>query len=133
MTRRIWHAFNTARKENEYMRQLESLETWNKMLSQLPKQRCELLKRRDDASTCIVRKKAPESYWQIRVASQQLGASLNDFWSCTNGSHMGHQIRLSFDSKSEPGEVQLDIVVACQPNPDELLDKFVNPSRKTHF
>lgn len=70
MTRRIWHAFNTARKENKYMRQLKSLETWNKMLSQLRKQRCELLKRRGDASTCIVCKKAPESYWQIQVALQ---------------------------------------------------------------
>jgi hypothetical protein len=128
MTRRIWHAFNTARKENDYMRQLDSLEKWNKMLSQLQKQRCKIQKRRDVASPCIVRKAAPGSYRQIRVASQQLRESLHDSWSCTNTYHMGHQARLSLDAKSGHGEVRLDIVVACQPKPDQLFQRFVSPS-----
>ncbi|KAH8719536.1 hypothetical protein GQ44DRAFT_761999 [Phaeosphaeriaceae sp. PMI808] len=115
LRRKIWHAFNTSRKENEYIRQLESLNKWNKALGKLRKQRCRIQKRRDAASTCIIRKAAPRSYQQIRVVSQQLGESLHDSWSCTNTSHSGHQAKLSLDAQCGHGDVQLDIVVACQP------------------
>ncbi|EDU50522.1 hypothetical protein A1F94_007739 [Pyrenophora tritici-repentis] len=123
--RKIWHAFNTSRKENEYIRQLDSLDRWNKSLSKLRKQRCKIQKRRDIPSACIIRKAVPRSYQQIRVASQQLGESIHDSWSCTNTSHNGHQAKLSLDAKSGHDNVQLDVVVACQPNPNLVIQ---NPS-----
>ncbi|KAI8940619.1 hypothetical protein NX059_001891 [Plenodomus lindquistii] len=116
--RKIWHAFNTSRKENEYIRQLDSLDKWNTALRKLRKQRCKMHERakKTGTSASIVRKAVPRSYQQIRVAAQQLGESLHDSWSCTNTSHSGHQAKLSLDAKSGPEDVQLDIVVACQPN-----------------
>ncbi|USP80974.1 hypothetical protein yc1106_08248 [Curvularia clavata] len=121
--RKIWHAFNTSRKENEYIRQLDSLDKWNKALSKLRKQRCKIQKRRNVPSACIIRKAVPRSYQQIRIASQQLGESIHDSWSCTNTSHIGHQARLSLDAKSGYDSVQLDVVVACQPKSDSALRK----------
>jgi uncharacterized protein YdiU (UPF0061 family) len=67
--RKIWHAFNTSRKENEYLRQLESLDRWNKSLGKLCKQRRKIQKRRNVTSACIIRKAVPRSYQEIRVAS----------------------------------------------------------------
>jgi hypothetical protein len=125
VTRKIWHAFNTSRKENEYIRQLDALDKWNKALSRLRKQRCKIQKRRDVSSACIIRKAVPRSYQQIRIASQQLGESLHFSWSCTNTSHSGHQARLSLDAKSVHDDVQLDIVVACQPKLNETHQKYV--------
>jgi hypothetical protein len=124
-TRKIWHAFNTSRKENEYVRQLDLLDKWNKALSKLRKQRCKIQKRRNVSSACIIRKSVPRSYQQIRVASQQLGESLHDSWSCTNASHSGHQAKLSLDARSGNDDVQLDIVVACQPKLDNMHQKYV--------
>lgn len=112
---KIWHAFNTARKENEYIRQLELLDKWNKSLSKLRKQRYAIQKRRNISANCIYRKAVPRSYQQIRLASQQLGESLQDSWSCTNTSHDGHQAKLSLNAKCQNDDVQLDIVIACQP------------------
>jgi cysteinyl-tRNA synthetase len=123
ITRKLWHAFNTSRKENEYIRQLDSLDKWNKSLSKLRKQRCKIQKRRNVASACIIRKAVPRSYQQIRVASQQLGESLHDSWSCTNDSHSGHQAKLSLDARSGLDDVQLDIVVACQPRLGKMHQK----------
>ena len=116
-TRKIWHAFNTSRKENEYVRQLDSLDKWNKRLSKIRKQRCKIQKRQRKVppAACIIRKSVPRSYRQIRVASELLGESLHDSWSCTNESHSGHQAKLSLDARSGPQDVQLDVVVACQP------------------
>ena len=125
LTRKIWHAFNTSRKENEYIRQLDSLEIWNKSLSKLCKQRCKIQKRRNVPSACIIRKAVPRSYQQIRVASQQLGESVHDSWSCTNTSHNGHQAKLSLDAKSGHDNVQLDLVVAYQPTLDLAIQKYV--------
>jgi hypothetical protein len=122
-TRKIWHAFNTSRKENEYIRQLDSLYRWNKSLSKLRKQRCKIQKRRNIPSACIIRKAVPRSYQQIRVASQQLGESIHDSWSCTNTSHNGHQAKLSLDAKSGHDNVQLDVVIACQAKPDFVIRK----------
>ncbi|KAJ5059406.1 hypothetical protein J3E74DRAFT_465959 [Bipolaris maydis] len=121
--RKIWHAFNTTRKENEYIRQLESLDKWNKSLSKLRKQRCKMQKRRNVPSACIIRKAVPKSYQQIRIASQQLGESIHESWSCTNTSHSGHQAKLSLDAKSGHDNVQLDVVVACQPKVDLAVQK----------
>ncbi|PVH94364.1 hypothetical protein DM02DRAFT_693184 [Periconia macrospinosa] len=118
VTRKIWHAFNISRKENEYIRQLDCLDNWNKALSKLRKQRCKIQKRRTVSSSCIIRKAVPRSYQQIRAASQQLGESLHDSWSCTNSSHSGHQAKLSFEARNVNEDIQLDIVVACQTKPD---------------
>jgi hypothetical protein len=123
--RKVWQAFNMSRKENEYIRQLDSLDRWNKLLGKLCKQRCKIQKRRNVPSICIVRKAVPRSYQQIRVASQLLGESIDDSWSCTNASHSGHQAKLSLDSKSEHGHVQLDVVVACQPKLDAAIQTYV--------
>lgn len=123
--RKIWHAFDTSRKQNEYIRQLDSLDKWNKALNKLRKQRCKIQKRRNVPSACIIRKAVPRSYQQIRIASQQLGESIHDSWSCTNTSHVGHQARLSLDAKSGHDSVQLDVVVACQPKLDSTLQKSV--------
>jgi uncharacterized protein YdiU (UPF0061 family) len=125
LTRKIWHAFNTSRKENEYIQQLDCLDKWNKALSRLRKQRCKIQKHRSLPSACIVRKAVPRSYQHIRVASQRLGESLHDSWSCTNASHSGHQARLSLNAKSVHDGVQLDIVVACQPKRIETHQKYV--------
>jgi len=119
--RKLWNAFNTARKENEYLQQLDSLDRWNKSLGKLCKQRRKMQKRRNVPSACIIRKSVPRSYQQIRVASQQLGESIHDSWSCTNTSHSGHQAKLSLDAKSEHNNVQLDVVIACQPKPDTAI------------
>ncbi|KAI4703500.1 hypothetical protein J4E89_010076 [Alternaria sp. Ai002NY15] len=123
--RKLWNAFNTARKENEYLRQLDSLDRWNKSLGKLCKQRRKIQKRRNVPSACIIRKAVPRSYQQIRVASQQLGESIHDSWSCTNTSHSGHQAKLSLDAKSEYDNVQLDVVIACQPKPNAAFQKYV--------
>lgn len=123
--RKICHAFNTTRKENEYIRQLESLDKWNKSLSRLRKQRCKMQKRRNVPSACIIRKAVPKSYQQIRIASQQLGESIHESWSCTNTSHSGHQAKLSLDAKSGHDNVQLDVVVACQPKQGLAVQKYV--------
>lgn len=123
--RRLWSAFNTATKENEYLQQLESLNRWNKTLSRLRKQRCKIKKSRTFSSVCITRKTTPRSYQQIRTASQQLGKSLHESWSCTNASHSGHQAKLSLDVKSGQQDVQLDIVVACQPKLCEETQRYV--------
>jgi hypothetical protein len=125
VTHKIWHAFNTSRKENEYIQHLDSLDKWNKALSRLRKQRCKIQKRRSLPSACIIRKAVPRSYQQIRIASQQLGESLHDSWSCTNASHSGHQARLSLEAKSVHNDVQLDIVVACQLKRDVTHQKYV--------
>ncbi|EMD62973.1 hypothetical protein GGP41_005008 [Bipolaris sorokiniana] len=121
--RKIWHAFTTTRKENEYIRQLDSLDKWNKALSKLRKQRCKMQKRRNVPSACIIRKAVPRSYQQIRLASQQLGESIHESWSCTNTSHSGHQAKLSLDAKSGHDNVQLDVVVACQPKQGLTVQK----------
>lgn len=123
-TRKIWHAFNTMCKENEYIRQLDALDKWNKLLSKLRKQRCKIQKRRNVSTACIYRKAVPRSYQQIRVAARHLGESLHDSWSCTNDSHSGHQAKLSLDAKSGHDDVQLDLVVACQPNLGTALDRY---------
>jgi hypothetical protein len=123
--RKIWHAFNTSRKENEYLQQLESLDRWNKSLGKLCKQRRKIQKRRNVPSACIIRKAVPRSYQEIRVASQQLGESIHDSWSCTNTSHSGHQAKLSLNAKSEHDNVQLDVVIACQPRPDVTIQTYV--------
>jgi hypothetical protein len=123
--RKIWHAFNTSRKENEYNRQLECLNKWNQALSKLREQRCKYQKRRNNSVTFVVRKAVPRSYQQIRVASQHLGESLHDSWSCTNNSHSGHQAKLSLDAQTGHDDVQLDIVVACKPRRDETQQKYV--------
>ena len=129
MTRKIWHAFNVSRKENEYIRQLDSLDKWNKALGKLRKQRCKIQKRRTVySSTCIIRKAVPRSYQQIRTASQQLGVSLHESWSCTNTSHSGHQAKLSLDTRYVNEDVQLDIVVACQTRPDEPNPRYADQS-----
>ena len=122
--RKIWHAFTTTRKENEYIRQLDSLDKWNKALSKLRKQRCKMQKRRNVPSACIIRKAVPRSYQQIRLASQQLGESIHESWSCTNTSHSGHQAKLSLDAKSGHDNVQLDVVVACQPKQGLTVQKY---------
>ncbi|EUC45205.1 hypothetical protein COCMIDRAFT_96258 [Bipolaris oryzae ATCC 44560] len=121
--KKVWHAFNATRKENEYIRQLESLDKWNKSLSKLRKQRCKMQKRRNVPSACIIRKAVPKSYQQIRIASQQLGKSIHKSWSCTNTSHSGHQAKLSLDAKSGHDSVQLDVVVACQPKQGLIVQK----------
>ncbi|KAF2831818.1 hypothetical protein CC86DRAFT_443346 [Ophiobolus disseminans] len=115
LTQKIWHAFNTSRKENEFIRQLESLDKWNKALGKLCKQRLKIKKRHRTSSACIIRKAIPKRYQKIRGASQQLAESLHDSWSCTNISHGGHQAKLSLDAHSGHDGVQLDIVVACHP------------------
>ncbi|KAH7082203.1 hypothetical protein FB567DRAFT_594695 [Paraphoma chrysanthemicola] len=125
---KICHAFTTSRKENEYIRQLENLDTWNNILSKLLKRRCKIRKRRKVPSACIIRKAVPRRYQQIRLASQQLGESIHDSWSCTNTSHSGHRTKLSLDAKSELGNVQLDVVVACQPKPDLAVQGYHGPS-----
>jgi hypothetical protein len=122
---KICHAFTTARKENEYIRQLENLDRWNNRLSKLLEQRCKIQKRRKVPSACIIRKAVPRRYQQIRLASQQLGQSIHDSWSCTNTSHSGHQAKLSLDAKSEHDNVQLDVVVACQPKPYLAIQEYV--------
>ncbi|KAI4702902.1 hypothetical protein J4E81_001775 [Alternaria sp. BMP 2799] len=122
--RKLWNAFNTARKENEYLQQLDSLDRWNKSLGKLCKQRRKMQKRRNVHSACIIRKAVPRSYQQIRVASQQLGESIHDSWSCTNTSHSGHQAKLSLDAKSEHDNVQLDVVIACQPKPNTAIQSL---------
>ncbi|KAF1912799.1 hypothetical protein BDU57DRAFT_589639 [Ampelomyces quisqualis] len=124
LTRKIWHAFNTSRKENEYVRQLDLLNKWNKALGRLRKQRCKIQKRRSVSSACIIRKAAPRSYQQIRIASQHLGDSLHDSWSCTNTSHSGHQAKLSLDAHSGLNDVQLDIVVACRPKMNDTIARL---------
>ncbi|KAF1949882.1 hypothetical protein CC80DRAFT_529157 [Byssothecium circinans] len=73
---------------------------------------CKIQKRRNIPSACIIRKAVPRSYQQIRVASQQLGESIHDSWSCVNTSHNGHQAKLSLDAKSGHDNVQLNVVVA---------------------
>jgi hypothetical protein len=125
LTRKIWHAFNTSRKENEYVRQLDLLNKWNKALGRIRKQRCKIQKRRSVPSACIIRKAVPRSYQQIRIASQHLGESLHDSWSCTNTSHSGHQAKLSLDARSGLNDVQLDIVVACRPKLNDPIVRYV--------
>jgi len=131
--RKLWNAFNTARKENEYLQQLDSLDRWNKSLGKLCKQRRKMQKRRNIPSACIIRKAVPRSYQQIRVASQQLGESIHDSWSCTNTSHSGHQAKLSLDAKSEHDNVQLDVVIACQPKSDTAIQRYVTADLGTSF
>jgi hypothetical protein len=125
LAQRIWHAFNTSRNENEYMRQLKSLNKWNKALGKLRKQRCKIEKGCSVSSAGIIRKALPRRYRQIRVASQHVGESLHDSWSCTNISHIGHQAKLSLDAQSGHDDVQLDIVVACRPKPTDTNTKYV--------
>ena len=123
--RKLWNAFNTARKENEYLQQLDLLNRWNKSLGKLCKQMRKIRKRGNDPSVCIMRKAVPRSYQQIRAASQQLGESIHDSWSCTNASHSGHQAKLSLDAKSEHDNVRLDVVIACQPKPNTAIQRYV--------
>jgi len=122
----LWKAFNTSRKENDYLRQLKELNRWNKSFGKLCKQRHKMQKRSSvPSSACIIRKAVPRSYQQIRVASQQLGQSIHESWSCTNTSHSGHQAKLSLDAKSEHDNVQLDVVIACQPKLNIAIQKYV--------
>jgi hypothetical protein len=125
LAQKVWHAFNTSRKENEFNRQLELLERWNKALGKLRKQRSKIAKRRSTSSACVIRKAMPRSYQQIRVASQQLAESLHDSWSCTNVSHSGHQAKLSLEAHSGHDDVQLDVVVACHPRLDSARPTYV--------
>ncbi|KAH4006808.1 hypothetical protein HBI13_234910 [Parastagonospora nodorum] len=118
---KICDAFTISRKENGYIRQLESLNIWNNSLSKLLEQRCRIRKRCKVPSAWIIRKAVPKRYQQIRLASQQLGESIHDSWSCTNTSHSGHQAKLSLDAESEHDNVQLDVVVACQTKPDRAI------------
>jgi hypothetical protein len=121
---KICDAFAISRKENGYLRQLENSNTWNNSLSNLLEQRCRIRRRRKTPSACIIRKTVPMRYQQIRLDSQQLGESIHDSWSCTNTSHSGHQAKLSLDAKSEYDNVQLDVVVACQPKPDRTIQAY---------
>lgn len=119
---RLYLAFNTSRKENQYRRWLDTLDLWNNKLSRLRKQRCKLHKRQAVQGNCLVRKAVPRKYGDVRAASHKLHESLQDSWSCTNISHTGHQARLSVEAKAEHGNVGLDMVIACRKKiikPDE--------------
>jgi hypothetical protein len=111
---RLYLAFNISRKENQYRKWLDTLDCWNKKLSKLRKQRCELQNQRSVQSGCLVRKAVPQKYADIHVASHRLHKSLQDSWSCTNDSHTGHQAKLSLEATAEYGSVRLDIVIACR-------------------
>jgi hypothetical protein len=111
---RLYLAFNTSRKENQYRRWLDTLDVWNSKLSKLRKQRCKLHKRQVVQGSYLVRKAVPRKYGDVRAASQRLHESLQDSWSCTNISHTGRQARLSVEAKAEHGNVRLDMVIACR-------------------
>lgn len=112
--RRLYLAFNISRKENKYRRWFDTLDSWNKKLSKLRKQRCKLQKQCYVQSSCLVRKVVPQEYTDIQVASHRLHKSLQESWSCTNDAHTKHQAKLSLEATAEHGSVRLDIVIACR-------------------
>jgi hypothetical protein len=116
VTQRLYEAFNISRKENEYRRWLEELDDWNTKLDNLRKQRQKLRKRQLVAPSCTIRKSTPKTYSDVRIASQGLYESLNESFSCTNVSHSGHHAKLSLEvvTGSGPGNVHLDMAIACQ-------------------
>jgi hypothetical protein len=116
VTQRLYQAFNISRKENEYRRWLDDLDEWNVKLDNLRKQRQKLRKRQLVAPSCVIRKSTPKTYSDVRAASQGLYESLNESFSCTNVSHSGHNAKLSLEAVtgSGPGNVQLDMAIACQ-------------------
>ncbi|KAF1949880.1 hypothetical protein CC80DRAFT_252176 [Byssothecium circinans] len=106
---RIHQAFDITLKKNQYHRWLDELDQWNAKLGNLRAQRCELQKRHTYRPKWTV----PRRYADIHTASQRLHESLQESWSCTNASHIGHQAKLSLDAQVEDVTAQLDMVIAC--------------------